>query len=633
MGTSGVAVARRRLARLWAFYEGRNYLGLGLMRRIGGKLDDLTARTGDPWFQRLAGVALVASAAMAGIGAAVLLCRGPVSAVLGDVPQEIGALLADRFNELSRHLLPLWNGLASTMGLKEGRALELDAGGGWMAAALVIAVFLTGGLIGRRVRSVWGSDADARRSRSKTYGSANWMATAEAARLYGAPAGMVIGHHGTPALPRRLLGYDGTSGTGQAMVFANTGAGKTAAVGIPTALLWSGSLVYLDPSGEVAAVAARHRRESGTDGAPRKIVILAPGGTDGINILDWIDPAREAEAVNKIQSVGQWFADPRARYGENAFFEHRAIGLIRCLVAGVIFDEELTAPERTIAEVYRRLTGGWDALLARLAQQAQWTHGCGYPGSEARLNLDEAEKVGKTFSNVLASAVSKMAWVADPLLAPLASGSSVRLAELPVGNVDIFINLRPRDLDAHPGCARALVGAMLNAIYERQGAGRPRTLFLLDEIAKLGRMGELSTAMFDGRKYGVSVLGLWQNIGQLRDLYGRELAIGWLGASQYIQFFGVGDVETAQLVEKLCGSYTAIERSVSQRGLGLDRRDRNQSRRQVARALIRADEVLALSRDRAVVFNKGLPPIRCTLARYYEHPALRALGDANPFVR
>ncbi len=83
----------------------------------------------------------------------------------------------------------------------------------------------------------------------------------------------------------------------------------------------------------------------------------------------------------------------------------------------------------------------------------------------------------------------------------------------------------------------------------------------------------------------------------------------------------------------MCGSYTAIERSVSQRGLGLDRRDRNQSRRQVARALIRADEVLALSRDRAVVFNKGLPPIRCTLARYYEHPALRALGDDNPFVR
>jgi type IV secretion system protein VirD4 len=618
------------LSRLWTFYEGRDYLLLGTVRRIGRKFDDITSATGETWFQRLAGLSIGLTMLMVSVATAVFLYRGPLTEAFGDITVFAGMALAERANELSRIVLPAWNALAGGFGLRPGRPLELDSEGGLLAGLVLLFAFLVAGLVGRAVRGKWGPNAEAARSRSTMHGAADWMSSSRANEIYGGGGGIVIGHLGSPAIPRKLLTYDGRTGTGQAMVFANTGAGKTAAIGIPTALTWCDPLVYLDPSGEVAAVTAGYRRRLNCG---RKVVVLAPGNGHGVNILDWIDPAREAEAVNKIQTVGNWFADLRARVGENSFFEHRAVDLIRCMVAGVIFDPELDAEERTIAEVHWRLTRGWDWLMECLTRQSHWAHGCGFPASEARINLDEAQKAARTFAGVHSGALTKLSWVADPLLAPLASGDSVKLAELVSGNLDIFINLRPRDLEAHPGCARALVGALMNAVYEGGCDTNRRTLFLLDEISKLGRMAEISTAMFDGRKYGVSIVGLWQNIGQLRDLYGRELADSWLGASQYIQFFGVGDPQTAELVEKLCGTYTAIERSVSQRGLGLDRRDRNQSRRQVPRALIRADEALKLSKDKAIVFNKGLPPIRCTLARYFEHPALRALGDDNPFVR
>src|SRR5690606_18640395 len=43
--------------------------------------------------------------------------------------------------------------------------------------------------------------------------------------------------------------------------------------------------------------------------------------------------------------------------------------------------------------------------------------------------------------------------------------------EIADGNTDVFINLDLKTLEAHPGLARTIMGALLNAVYNRNGRG------------------------------------------------------------------------------------------------------------------------------------------------------------------
>ncbi len=58
-----------------------------------------------------------------------------------------------------------------------------------------------------------------------------------------------------------------------------------------------------------------------------------------------------------------------------------------------------------------------------------------------------------------------------------------------------------------------LVGALLNAAYEADGKVNGRVLFLLDEVARLGFMQVIEQARDAGRKYGITLLLLYQSLG------------------------------------------------------------------------------------------------------------------------
>ncbi|MGO7418339.1 type IV secretory system conjugative DNA transfer family protein, partial [Rhizobium ruizarguesonis] len=60
---------------------------------------------------------------------------------------------------------------------------------------------------------------------------------------------------------------------------------------------------------------------------------------------------------------------------------------------------------------------------------------------------------------------------------------------------------------------RVIIGSFLNAIYNRDGALKGRSLFLLDEVARLGYMRILETSRDAGRKYGITLTMIYQSIG------------------------------------------------------------------------------------------------------------------------
>lgn len=126
-------------------------------------------------------------------------------------------------------------------------------------------------------------------------------------------------------------------------------------------------------------------------------------------------------------------------------------------------------------------------------------------------------------------------WLSYPNYAGLVSGDSFSTDDLADGGTDIFIALDLKVLEAHPGLARVVIGSLLNAIYNRNGNVKGRTLFLLDEVARLGYLRILETARDAGRKYGIMLTMIFQSLGQMREAYGGRDATS-VGSNPHLGF-------------------------------------------------------------------------------------------------
>jgi type IV secretory pathway TraG/TraD family ATPase VirD4 len=87
-----------------------------------------------------------------------------------------------------------------------------------------------------------------------------------------------------------------------------------------------------------------------------------------------------------------------------------------------------------------------------------------------------------------------------------------------------------------------------------------KLLFMLDEIAQLGNLQYLPNLLSIYSGKGVVVWTIWQNIAQIQANYDKE----WqsiVGNCAVQQYFGVNDMDTAELVSKKAGHTTIYKES------------------------------------------------------------------------
>jgi type IV secretion system protein VirD4 len=83
-----------------------------------------------------------------------------------------------------------------------------------------------------------------------------------------------------------------------------------------------------------------------------------------------------------------------------------------------------------------------------------------------------------------------------------------------------------------------------------------RTLFLLDEVVRLGYLRILETARDAGRKYGIT-LTMFQSLGQMREAYGgRDATSKWFESASWISFSAINGPDTADYISRRCGDTT-----------------------------------------------------------------------------
>ncbi|PZR94761.1 MAG: Ti-type conjugative transfer system protein TraG [Stutzerimonas stutzeri] len=480
--------------------------------------------------------------------------------------------------------------------------------------------------------------------RRALHGDADWMSMPEAATLFPDAGGIVIGERyrvdkdSTEGRPFRgmdrqswgaggrspLLCFDASFGSSHGIVFAGSGGYKTTSVTIPTALKWGGALVALDPSNEVAPMVIDHRR-----GAGRTVHVLDPKQpATGFNALDWIGRFGGTKEED-IAAVASWImSDSGGTRGvRDDFFRASALQLLTALIADVCLSGHTEAKDQTLRQVRANLSEPEPKLRERL--QAI------YDGSESHFVKENVavfvNMTPETFSGVYANAVKETHWLSYPNYAALVSGRSFVTDDLAGGETDVFINLDLKTLETHAGLARVIIGAFMNAIYNRNGEVHGRALFLLDEVARLGFMRILETARDAGRKYGITLLLLFQSIGQMRETWGgRDAASKWFESASWISFAAVNDPETADYISKRCGM-TTVEIDQVSRSSQSSGSSRTRSKQLAARPLIQPHEVLRMRADEQIVFTAGNAPLRCGRSIWFRRDDMKACVKQRRF--
>ncbi|MER9632097.1 type IV secretory system conjugative DNA transfer family protein [Mesorhizobium sp. M0296] len=516
------------------------------------------------------------------------------------------------------------------------------------------------------------SVAPIERAASDIFGHADWMDIREAQNLFGGAnrspgtkdlGGIVIGEayrvdQDAPARRRQkfdsrdrktwgkggkspLLTFDLSWGGTHGLVFAGSGAYKTVSVCVPTLLTWRGPIVTLDPSSELAPMLTGARTAMGR----RAISIDPMKGTGAFNALDWL--AKASPLIDgDIRSVVDWICGEKhtatrdAPHGVSgkAFFEGRGKAIVETLLSDIVFDKNLSDDKRNLVTLAQRLALPEQKMrdeLARIFEHSSSHRARHLAGQLMGL-------VAETFSGVYGNMSEQTEWLANPAYAKLLSGNSFRTADLVAGNLDLFINIPMKVLESTPAFARVVVGSLLNAVYEADGVlPGGRVVFLLDEIARLGYMTSLARARDAGRKYGITLVMLYQSEGQLREQWGDGGKSAWFESASWRSYAAIGSLEQARAVSETLGEHGVVlssetkNRGKSARPLeiGTASTGASEQRSERGRRLATVSEILADARaDEQFVFVQGRQPLRCGRAIYFRRSEMVARVESNRFA-
>src|SRR5208337_1935712 len=115
----------------------------------------------------------------------------------------------------------------------------------------------------------------------------------------------------------------------------------------------------------------------------------------------------------------------------------------------------------------------------------------------------------------------------------------------------------PEQMKAGMGWQRLIVGSMIRAVVREGLSEYPNVHFVLDESASLGVMDSIEDLVDKYRKYGARAQFYYQSAGQLAKCWPKDQGQTLMSASAKV-YFGVSDIQTAQVVSSMLGKETII---------------------------------------------------------------------------
>jgi type IV secretion system protein VirD4 len=312
------------------------------------------------------------------------------------------------------------------------------------------------------LRSAAGAPLLSETPRGRHIVDGGWASVRDAQRagLLGPPRGMVLGLWRGP-LGQRAVTY---RGQGHALIVGATRTGKGRGVVTPTLLSWEGSIVALDPKGELADGDGRlgFPGTAGFRNTVSHIVRFAPTRMNSAKFNPLLEVRRGPNEVRDVQNIVDILTAPTRDTNEAPFRRTAASSLL----VGLILDVLHTAPEgrKNFAEVRARLSrmedtaeamrGGWQSRDGRITSRST-PHPIAQEAARSCLAMEE-----RTQSNARATAESYLTLFADALVAENTGTSTFRIADL-VGldlPVTLYLQPPPSDMDRLMPLMRIIIG-------------------------------------------------------------------------------------------------------------------------------------------------------------------------------
>ena len=429
-------------------------------------------------------------------------------------------------------------------------------------------------------------------------------------------------------------------GDGHVLTFAPTGAGKGVSVVVPNLLEYCGSVVCIDPKGAIAAVTAKRRAALG-----QTIILLDPFGeveraTRAASSATRRWPPIERASCNPFGYLDKNSPDAVddarllasslivSENEKNRFFSDSARLVLEALILyllatrdavliGDIFERAFLPRERFTAEVLADMRELGEAEKATALE----THVAHLAGLIENLTGDAGASVWSTLYRALNLLKS-------PRLLPALQPSNVDFKTLKDTPTTVYLVLPARHLDTHGAWLRLMLAVIMGQLMDARPSARP-VLFMVDECAALGRLEVLETAVGLMRGYGLKLWLIFQDLPQLKSIYGERWG-SFISNAGVKQFFNVNDLETSDFVAKYLGEGT---RAVMSQSINPAEMAGGGNIAAIGRALLTGDEVRRLDRKKQILFFDGEKPVLAHKLIYHQDAELKHLAAPDPYYQ
>jgi type IV secretion system protein VirD4 len=411
-------------------------------------------------------------------------------------------------------------------------------------------------------------------------------------------------------------------------------------------------MAFMDPRGELAAISVIAHTLHGEYAYTWNPMRIAGLPCHSCNPLDILDPASDY-----FHSDCQFIAEsliPLSGSSSGHYFELRAREWLAALLMHLARTQrQVSLPMLAkVIDVIETDPNIWadilDAMLASNHAPIRRTAG---------EMLVKQQDSPKEFGAILGEIYAHTNFLGDPRLLAALGGEDFSLSVMtevsPVSKV--FFNAPAEYLGLWSPLLRLFFAVLI--LYKSRVPHAPRITLTVDEAGQLGRFEALLRAFTYGRGAGIRAWAFFQDAGQITRNFDLGALQGFLGSAQMRQFFGVRDYETARLVSSMLGEETLTYNDTLRQGeADLQKREiirgifegddplsmankfrhykqAHTHRTKQRRALMTADEVLALPEDQQILFLSGLnlPPIRANKYPYYTRKNLVGKFLPNPY--
>lgn len=462
-----------------------------------------------------------------------------------------------------------------------------------------------------------------------------------------------------------------------AILFGPSGAGKFTrflAVNLLSDCMDDRSVIVIDPKGEAAAVTAWHRAVNlkhdvkildpfgklkealgrSHDPLHRKMLESGMAESAGFNPLAALDPgtpenpnpnfyddaAALGEALIKIEGSKEshWPESAQGlvvgllmweklRNGDNANLEN-----VRELLTEADDFENIGTEERP---VWRQVKG-LSLTAAHMVEKGNTEALFDIGGFEIASLADRFKKATPEIVSIRSTADTQTRWILSRRMREnLKAEDSIDFAQIKERPTTVYVILPAERLRTHSVWLRLVLVSALRALYRPGGL---LTTMLIDEMAALGHLGPLEDAFGLVRGYRVQLVGILQDLAQLKALY-QERWESFLANAGLVQGLTPNDLTTADWMSRRAGETTVWARSVGGSKVGEDESKVGEGERereswaQVGVRRFPAYELFGFSAGTGLAWVAGMADtVKFFAPNYWELRQCRERMRSNPYA-